>query len=367
MEGDKVIWVHTASLGEFEQGLPILEKLKTTYPGHKILVTFFSPSGYEVKKNTNAAHLVTYLPLDTRRNAKKFIQEVQPLLAIFVKYEIWPHYLKALKKAQIPTLLIAARFTPKQIFFKVYGGFMRKALGAFSHIFVQDAKSEKLLKPIYKNTITLSGDTRFDRVAEILERDNSLAFMEQFKGNSPCFIAGSTWQEDESLIVNYINSNSTELKYVIAPHTIKTSEITTLKSAIKKKTLLYTEWKNEDLESYEVLIIDTIGILTKIYSYANIAYVGGGFATGLHNTLEPAVFGIPVIIGPQYVGFNEAEDLVARQGIIPIHDQNSFSCTLNQFLEQPTLLKTAGAINTSYITSQKGASIQIMDHIRTLL
>ncbi len=367
LEGDKVIWVHTASLGEFEQGLPILEKLKTTYPGHKILVTFFSPSGYEVKKNTNAAHLVTYLPLDTRRNAKKFIQEVQPLLAIFVKYEIWPHYLKALKKAQIPTLLIAARFTPKQIFFKVYGGFMRKALGAFSHIFVQDAKSEKLLKPIYKNTITLSGDTRFDRVAEILERDNSLAFMEQFKGNSPCFIAGSTWQEDESLIVNYINSNSTELKYVIAPHTIKTSEIATLKSAIKKKTLLYTEWKNEDLESYEVLIIDTIGILTKIYSYANIAYVGGGFATGLHNTLEPAAFGIPVIIGPQYAGFNEAEDLVARQGIIPIHDQNSFSCTLNQFLEQPTLRKTAGAINASYITSQKGASIQIMDHIRTLL
>ncbi len=364
---NKTIWIHVASLGEFEQGLPVIEKLKITYPTYKIVVTFFSPSGYEIKKNTAVADAVVYLPLDTRRNAKCFIETVNPVLAIFVKYEIWPNYLKELKEKQVPILLISAIFRKEQVFFKWYGGIMREALQAFTHFFVQDNNSVALLKSINLNNATLSGDTRFDRVAEILERDNKLSFMERFKGNETCFVAGSTWPEDEEIIVKFINETQKHLKFVFAPHNIKTEHIQSLKKSISKKVVLYSEIEHNDISSCEVLIIDTVGLLTKIYSYADIAYVGGAFATGLHNTLEPAVFGIPILIGPDYKGFNEAEKLVAENGILVTRDYDEFTTTIVKLLENPEYLKNTGVINSNFVKENKGASVQVMAHIRRLL
>ena len=364
---NKVIWIHVASLGEFEQGLPVIEKLKTTYPTYQILVTFFSPSGYEVKKNTAMADAVVYLPLDTRKNAKRFIETVNPVLAIFVKYEIWPNYLEELKEKKVPILLISAIFRKEQAFFKWYGGIMRNALQAFTHFFVQDENSVTLLKSIKLNNVTLSGDTRFDRVSEILEGDYNLSFMDQFKGNETCFVAGSTWPEDEEIIVKFINETPKHLKYILAPHNIKTEHIQSLKKSISKKVVLYTEIEHNDISSCEVIIINTIGLLTKIYSYANIAYVGGAFATGLHNTLEPAVFGIPIIIGPDYKGFNEAEMLVDKKGILVTKDYDEFTTTLDDLLENPEYSKNTGVINSNFVKENKGASVQIMKQIRRLL
>lgn len=364
---DKIIWVHTASLGEFEQGLPVIEKLKITYPNYKILVTFFSPSGYEVKKNTPVADLVLYLPLDTKKNARKFMELAKPKLAIFVKYEIWPNYLQELKKQQVPTLLISAIFKKRQIFFKSYGEFMRKGLHTFSHIFVQDKNSLDLLQSIDINNSTVAGDTRLDRVSEILERDNTLDFMTTFKQESLCVVAGSTWPEDEAILLESINTSNPQLKFVIAPHNIKEGHIQKLKGTITKKTILFSELDMEDTTDAQVLIIDTVGLLTKIYSYADIAYVGGGFATGLHNTLEPAVFGIPVLIGPEFKGFKEAEDLVALKGVLPVPDKQQLQRMLNELAENSSFRKATGTLNANYITQNKGASIKILHHIESIL
>ena len=362
-----LIWVHTASLGEYEQGLPVIEKLKLNYPNYKMLVTFFSPSGYEIKKNTPTTDYITYLPLDTKFNAKKFIELTNPKLAIFVKYEIWPNYLSVLKEKNIPTLLISALFKKEQIFFKSYGNFMKKSLLGFTQIFVQDDASKKLLETInIKNTI-ISGDTRFDRVLEILKRDNYLDFMTSFKGDKKCFVAGSTWPEDEAILVEYINSSNDSIKFILAPHTIKKEAIKKLQSSLFKKTILYSEIENQDISGFDVLIVDTIGILTKIYSYADIAFVGGGFATGLHNTLEPAVFGTPVLIGPKYKGFKEAEELVSKKGIISIKDSQNLVFEINKLLNhQEHYLKTK-EINTTYISENSGATTKIIDFITSVL
>lgn len=364
---DRVIWVHTASLGEFEQGLPVIERLKKQYPSYKILVTFFSPSGYEVKKKSRAADAITYLPLDTHKNANRFIEIVDPKLVIFVKYEIWPNYLKTLAKRKIPTLLISALFKKEQIYFKNYGGFMRRALHHFSHIFVQNSNSVKLLQQIGIKNTSLGGDTRFDRVMEIVDRDNNLAFMKEFKAGAPLLVAGSTWPEDEEVLVPYVNADTSKLKYVLAPHNIKPEHINKLKASIHKKTALYSQLENKSLSDFDVMIIDTIGLLTKIYSYANIAYVGGGFATGLHNTLEPAVFGIPVIIGGDYKGFKEAEDLVREGGILVVNSKEEYQQVLIKLMGDKEFLNRTGRINRDYVIQNKGASIQIMDHIGTLL
>jgi len=365
-DNDQTIWVHVASLGEFEQGLPVIEKLKVEYPSHKILITFFSPSGYEVKKNTSAADVVTYLPIDSRKKATAFLDATHPSLAIFVKYEIWPNYLKELNKRKIPTILISAIFNKKQVYFKSYGSFMRKALMGFSHYFVQNEASKNLLSSIGITNSTICGDTRLDRVSEILDRDNQLDFMEAFKQNTKCFVAGSTWPEDEKIIIDFINNSSPELKFVLAPHKIRMDKILNLQVAISKKTALYSQRESSDLSQQQVLIIDHIGVLTKIYSYADIAYVGGGFATGLHNTLEPAVFGIPVIIGPNYEGFQEAEELVALKGLIPVTHQQNFNQVMNRFCNDSKFVNETGKINADYIAKNKGASIQIIRYIRTL-
>ncbi|MEM9363095.1 MAG: glycosyltransferase N-terminal domain-containing protein [Bacteroidota bacterium] len=364
---DDTIWIHAASLGEYEQGLPILERLKKQYPKHKIVLTFFSPSGYEVKKESTSADVVTYLPMDSLSNAKRFLDVVNPSIAIFIKYEIWPNYLRELEKRGIPALLVSALFSERQVFFKFYGGFMRNSLKKFHHFFVQDENSVNLLQSIGFQNITINGDTRFDRVSEILERDNHLEFMESFKQKNTCFVAGSTWQEDEEILVKYINSSNTSLKFVLAPHTMKPVQLDKLTNSISKKVIKYSDLGSSEISSADVLIIDTIGLLTKIYSYADIAYVGGGFATGLHNTLEPAVFGIPVIIGPQYHGFKEAEALVKKKGVIVIDGFDAFKATLSQFMEDSEFLVSTGKINATYIKQNQGASTRIMEHIQSIL
>jgi len=367
-EKDSAIWIHAASLGEYEQGLPIVEKLKAEYPSFKIVVSFFSPSGYEVIKNTTKADLVTYLPLDTKNNAKRFIKHLQPKVAIFIKYEIWPNMLKELHKSGIPILLISAIFKSDQIYFKWYGGFMRNALQKFSHFFLQDSKSLKLLNSIGMDNTTISGDTRFDRVSEILQQDNSLEFMDSLTQNYLCFVMGSTWSEDEEFLVDYINASSHEMKYVIAPHRIIPKDIERLQQSINKQSVLLSESSENFSGEPQVLIVDSIGLLTKIYSYADIAYVGGAFLKGgLHNTLEPAVFGIPVIIGPNYEGFKEAEELVKLNGIIPVRDKAEFTKLADKLILDSNFRLTTGDINVSYINKNKGASIQVMNHIRTLI
>ncbi|MDC6404674.1 MULTISPECIES: 3-deoxy-D-manno-octulosonic acid transferase [Maribacter] len=366
-KNDRIIWLHAASLGEYEQGLPILEELKKEYPRHKILLTFFSPSGYEVKKNASPADLTTYLPLDTPRNVRSFLDAARPELAIFIKYEIWPNYLFALESSGIPSLLISARFSADKIYFKNYGRFMRKALYRFSHIYVQDKLSLELLEGINIKNVRIAGDTRLDRVSKILKRDNTLEIIENFCGQNKCLVAGSTWPDDERILTNYINHAPKDLKFIIAPHTIKKGPINHLFQSIQKKAELYSSISQKTKDDTQVLIIDSIGVLTKIYSYATVAFVGGGFATGLHNTLEPAVFGIPVIIGPNYKGFLEVEDLVKLGGILPIKDEKGFKSAADKLLQDAITSQKIGQINSQYILNNKGASIQIMEGIRTYL
>lgn len=362
---DKVIWFHTASLGEYEQGLPVLEALKENYPNHTFVLTFFSPSGYEVKKDSAVADVITYLPLDTKANVRKFLKLVHPELVVFVKYEFWPNYLAELKKQQIHTISISTIFRPSQVFFKFYGGWMQKSLHAFNHIFVQDETSQQLLKNINYTSVTISGDTRFDRVLEILERDNSLSFIEEFKNNTTSIVIGSSWSEDEAIFVPFVNASTENCKFIIAPHNIKSQEIEKLKKSISKSTVLFSEMEqHSDLSQFDVFIIDTIGILTKVYSYADIAYVGGGMGnTGLHNTLEPAVFGIPVVIGKTYTGFKEAEDLVKLGGVLSIKSQIAFENTMIRLLEDANFKDAVGKINHDYVHANGNASKIIIEYL----
>ena len=365
---EKTIWMHVASLGEYEQGLPILEVLKATYPDHKVVLTFFSPSGYEVKKNKTPADVVCYLPMDTLKNAARFLKLVNPTLVLFIKYEIWPNYLKLLKERDTPTLLLSALFSKRQAYFKWYGRFLRKSLDGFTHFFVQDATSKNLLQGIGHTNCTVSGDTRFDRVAKILTQDNTLHFMDGFVKDSLCLVAGSTWAEDEAVLVPFINTTEQPMKFIIAPHNIKQPAIKKLAASLKKETVCFSTLNGKPVpNTTEVLILDTIGLLTKMYHYADIAYVGGGFATGLHNTLEPAVYGIPVLIGPNYNKFKEAEDLVTAGGILPINSKAGFGQELDRLLHSKTVRETVGHINGQYVQEHQGATDTIFNYIKKLL
>ena len=365
-ENDKVIWFHCASLGEFEQGRPILEKLKEQYPTYKIALTFFSPSGYEVRKDYKLADVVCYLPLDTKLNARKFLDITHPELVFFVKYEFWPNILNELKKRSIKTLLVSGIFRKNQVFFKLYGGWMRKALNAFEHFFVQDENSKILLHSINFNNVTVSGDTRFDRVYEITKQDNTLSFIEEFKDNKYTIVAGSTWKEDEELLVKYINNEASENeKFIIAPHNIKKEEIQKLKNSINKKVVLFSEKEQKELNKYQVFIIDTVGILTKIYSYANVAYVGGGYTkSGVHNVLEPATFGIPIVIGPNYHKFNEAIDLVNEDACFVISDSKKLSVLLSKLFQLKQFRETAGNNALKYVIDKTGATTKILYYLK---
>ena len=363
----RVVWMHVASLGEYEQGLPILEAIKTNYPQHTVLLTFFSPSGYEARKNTPFADLVTYLPMDTRANARQFLDKVRPELALFIKYDIWPNYLFEMQKRKIPAVLVSAFFLKRHIFFKSYGALLRESLRRFSHCFVQDQNSKDLLLSIGIASVTVSGDTRFDRVAKILKRDNHLIFMEEFKGKHFCLVAGSTWSEDEEILVDYINKNTAPLKYVVAPRSMKPANIERLKHSLRKKTICFSEIEGKNLADYQVLLVDAVGVLTKIYNHADVAYVGGAFATGLHNTLEPGVYGIPVIIGPKCDRFKEVQDLVQRKGIHVVHHLSEFSRLMERFIQYPELRVKTGAINAAYIQGNTGATALVIRHVNRWL
>jgi 3-deoxy-D-manno-octulosonic-acid transferase len=364
---DKTIWFHAASLGEYEQGLPVIEKIKETYPNHKIVVTFFSPSGYEVRKNNIVADATVYLPLDTPKNAKQFLKLVHPDLVFFIKYEFWINYLDQLKKQNIPTYLISGIFREKQLFFKWYGGFYRKALDTFTHFFVQNENSKKLITELGKTNVTISGDTRFDRVVAILEKDNTLDFISEFKDNTLAIVIGSSWPKDETLLIEYINSCTLDVKFIIAPHNIKTEQIENLKNSISKKVVLFSEKENKDLSQFNVFIIDTIGILTKIYSYADIAYVGGGFGNpGVHNILEPATFGVPIIIGPNYSHFEEATNLVQLGGCLSITNQKELEQALSDLIQNNETRHNKGEICNTFVQKNKGATNSIMSKIISL-
>ena len=361
---DKTIWFHAASLGEYEQGLPVIEKIKEKSPTHKIVLTFFSPSGYEVRKNNTIADVTIYLPMDTRKNAQRFLKIVRPEMAFFIKYEYWPNYLNELRKSNTPTYLISGIFREKQMFFKWYGGFYRKALNTFTYFFVQNEISKQLLLQLGKTNTTVSGDTRFDRVAAILEKDNSLDFISEFKNNILTIVIGSSWPKDEELLINYINNNQQEVKFIIAPHNIKQDQIQQLKDKINKKTALFSEKEGKNLTDFDVFIIDTIGILTKIYSYADMAYVGGGFGNpGVHNILEPATFGVPIVIGPNFSHFAEAIDLVRLEGCTSISNEQELNEIFQTLISDTNTRKEKGSICSNFVQKNKGATSIITEHI----
>jgi len=360
----KYIWLHVASLGEYEQGLPIMETFKKEYPEYKIVLTFFSPSGYEIRKNNKVADVTLYLPLDTQSNVEQFLNLVKPKMVFFIKYEFWPNYLYELKKRNIPTYLISGIFRENQFFFKSYGGFYREALKAFDHLFVQNESSKKLLSTIGFTNVTVHGDTRFDRVAQIVERVQPLPFIEKFKNNTTTIVIGSSWIDDEDVYLPYLNQ-SENIKFIIAPHNIKEDEISRLISKINNKVIRFTNYKEEDLASADVFVIDTIGILTQIYAYADIAYVGGAFKTGLHNILEPATYGIPVVIGPKYSKFQEAKDLVALGSCLVVNNTEELASTFNKLIEDKNYRNELGAKNKAFVLENKNATQVVMDFIAT--
>lgn len=360
---DRTLWFHAASLGEYEQGLPVMEQMRLLYPDHKIVLTFFSPSGYEVRKNNTVADVTVYLPLDTRVNAQKFLDLTHPEKVFLIKYEYWPNYLKVLRDRKIATYLISGIFRDNQVFFKAYGGFYRQALDGFDHFFVQNAKSKDLLAGIGKHNVTVSGDTRFDRVAAILEKDNTLDFISAFKNNTITVVAGSSWPKDEALLTDFINRNTQPVKFIIAPHNIKPDQIATLRQSISKKTVLFSEKDGKNLEEFDVFIIDTIGILTKIYSYADIAYVGGGFGNpGVHNILEPATFGVPIVIGPNYSHFAEATALVGMGGCTSVQTQKELEEAFELLISNPDERHEKGHICATFVQMNKNATQTIVKH-----
>ena len=365
-KNDKTLWFHCASLGEYEQGLPVFKKLRAHYSTHKIILSFFSPSGYEIRKNSPIADVIVYLPLDTKKNANDFITLIKPELTIFVKYDIWPNFLNELKKQNLRAILISASFRRSQSYFKFYGKFFRDALFAFEHIFTQNEASKKLLHNINYNQVTISGDTRFDRVYSQLELDNNLNFIKTFKNNKLCIVAGSTWPEGETLLINFINNqNYKNIKFIIAPHNIKASQIKNIREKLKVKTILFSEKKEKELINAQVYIIDTIGILTKIYNYADIAYVGGALGnTGLHNTLEPAVFGVPIIIGNNHTKFPEAKAMIDNGGMFSVSNQKQFDNILIELIDNQTKRLDLGRKNSGFIEKNRGAVIQILDYLR---
>lgn len=351
---DHPIWFHFASLGEFEQGRPVLEKLKNENPLQKIVVTFFSPSGYEIRKNYALAD-VFYLPLDTATNAKKFIELVNPKLAIFTKYEFWFHYFTVLNQKKIPLYLISGIFRPKQLFFKWYGGFYKNMLKCITHFFVQNVESVALLKSIGFDNISLAGDTRFDRVYENAQNPKRLELIETFCSNNKVFIAGSTWPEDEKLLIS-LTEKYPDWKFIIAPHEIGDSHIKEIEGLFPKAIKFSVLSSQLTQTSPQILIIDNIGMLSSLYQYAKVAYIGGGFGVGIHNTLEAAAFGLPVIFGPKYDKFQEAKDLIGIEAAKSITNSDELLTAFENFKANTK----ASAEAKNYVEQQKGATKIIM-------
>jgi 3-deoxy-D-manno-octulosonic-acid transferase len=362
---DKIIWMHCASLGEFEQGRPVLEAAKKEFPEHKILLTFFSPSGYEVRKSYPLADYIFYLPADTPSNARKFIDIVRPSVAVFVKYEFWNNFITELNQRKIPLLVISAIFREEQVFFKWYGGFFLDILKKIESIYVQDEHSLKLLQEKGVKA-TIAGDTRFDRVNQSLKSKESISVVENFAGNSPIFIAGSTWPEDETLIVDLIKNSPAEWKFLIAPHETNSAHLLSLTKKLDNIFFCFFSSYTEDFKKSKVMIIDTIGHLSKIYRYGEIAFIGGGFGKGIHNTLEAAAFGLPVIFGPEYSKFKEANDLIKKGGAFSVKSFQELQQAFNDLLKEEKR-SAASKIASKYVQENTGATMKILKKMKNIL
>ena len=358
----RYIWFHAASLGEFEQGRPLIERIRKEYPQYKILQTFFSPSGYEVRKNYDGADIVCYLPIDTPSNVKKFIDLVNPCMVFFVKYEFWQNYLNALSKRGVPVYSVSSIFRPGQIFFRWYGKSYQQVLKTFAHLFVQNEESKLLLAEIGVKNTTVVGDTRFDRVLDICAAAKQLPLVQKFKGGALTFVAGSSWGPDEDIFIKYFNAHP-EMKLIIAPHVVNDGHLKEIESKLQRSCIRYTKATEENVEQADCLIIDCYGLLSSIYRYGEISYIGGGFGVGIHNVLEAAVYGIPVIFGPNNKKFREAQHLLANKGGFEINGYEDFEQLMNKFLADEAYLKQSGQAAGDYVKGNAGAMDKIMKRV----
>lgn len=359
--GEQRVWFHCPSLGEFEQARPVIEAFRTKYPEKKIILTFYSPSGYEIRKNYTGADYIFYLPEDTRRNVRIFVNLVCPSEVFFVKYDFWKNYLTEISRLNIPLYLFSAIFRPGQAFFKWYGGWYRRLLHCFSHIFVQDQASAQLLQSVGIHRVSIAGDTRFDRVATIAATVRDIPQAAQFAENATLLVAGSTWPADEQLLVQYLRETSHKLKIILAPHEIEPSHIRAIETLLGDIPYVkFSEWSTGNTKDARVLLIDNIGMLSSLYRYGKLAYIGGGFGKGIHNILEAATFGLPVIFGPNYQRFKEAVDLVALGGAWPISDYFGVKTTIDNLLNQPQNLHSASTMASGYVKKSTGATSVIL-------
>ncbi len=361
--GELILWFHASSLGEFEQGRPVIEAIRALSPEYKILLTFFSPSGYELRKDYQYADYVFYLPLDTPRNAARFIEIVQPQKVFFIKYEFWYNFLTQLKKADVPTYIFSALFRPSQIFFKPWGKWYLRAIQTFEQIFVQNQESYDLLIKFNFNNVSLSGDTRLDRVGQIADASPRLEKLGIFCQGKKIIIAGSTWLEDEAFLIPYINQQSEGVKFVIAPHEVTPESLDRIAKALEKSFVYYSTATDSELAKATVLIVDGYGYLNSIYRYGHIAYVGGGFTSGIHSILEPAVFGLPVLFGPDYHKFQEAHDMLFIGAASCISNSDEFKIQMDSYLFDPDKLKVASAKASGYVYKNRGASSAIVNFL----
>ena len=352
-------WFHAASLGEFEQGRPIMERIKREHPEYKILLTFFSPSGYEVRKNYEGADIICYLPLDTHRNARRFLNVVHPEMAFFIKYEFWWNYLHILKSRGVPVYSVSSIFRKDQIFFKWYGHQYRNVLKCFTRFFVQNETSRQLLTQLHINNVEITGDTRFDRVVSINQQAKQLPLVKAFKQDYKVFVAGSSWPPDEDIFIDFFNRHP-EWKLIIAPHVIGEDHLQQIMSKLNRKTVRYTQATEENVKEAGCLIIDCFGLLSSIYGYGEVAYVGGGFGVGIHNVLEAAVWNVPVIFGPNNRRFQEAQDLLATKGGHQINDLSEFEQLMTAYMSDDQLRQTDGNSAGNYVRSKAGATDKIL-------
>lgn len=355
----RYVWVHAASLGEFEQGRPLIEMLREKHPEVKILLTFFSPSGYEVRKDYKGADIVCYLPLDTPLNAIRFLRLVRPEMAFFIKYEFWYNYLHILKHRHVPTYSVSSIFRPDQIFFRWYAREYAKVLRCFTHFYVQNEVSKQLLAKIGITDVTVTGDTRFDRVLQIKAQSKQLPIVEAFAGQNKVFVAGSSWQPDEDIFIPFFNEHK-DWKLVIAPHVIGEDHLEQIMQKLDRKTVRYTQTTPEEAAEAECLIIDCFGLLSSIYHYGHVAYVGGGFGVGIHNVLEAAVWDIPVIFGPNNKRFQEAQGLLKAEGGFEINDGDDFKRIMSRLMTEEAYLKDCGDKAGRFVANCTGATERIL-------
>lgn len=357
------VWVHASSLGEFEQGRPMIEMIKERMPEKKILLTFFSPSGYEVRKNFPKVDAVCYLPFDKPKNVRMFLDVVNPEMAIFIKYEFWGNFLQELSRRNIPTYLISAIFRPSQSFFKRWGGMFRKILGYYTHLYVQDEESARLLAGIGISNVTVAGDTRFDRVSDIMANNVEIIQAQAFaRGKSLVIVAGSTWTPDEDFLLPYFNANN-GIKLIIAPHEVNAERIAEIESRLERPSCRLSVASADEASRVDCLIVDCYGKLSSLYRYGDVAYIGGGFGEGIHNINEAAVYNIPVVFGPKYAKFKEAKDLIARKGAFSFSDKLQFEAIVGMLVADSDELSRSGTVAGDYIRENLGATERIFSDI----